>query len=697
MFLCFGVAAAAQVPPPADPPVPQNTAPPTPVAPGNVPSLPAPTQVSPGSVPAMPPASPTDVAPTAPVPQQKPSAPNTNPPPYRDPLEQPIVVAPPTSAPGAAPGTPGASAPPVQVAMPAPSTVGSISSLPAFDLAEERPERTDALGSTYIPMDSPIYPMALRLYSLGYLDRLFLSMRPWTRRSLLHAIQESSYDITEDNNDEAMALLARLQTLLQAETPPKGEDRGRIGGLESVYTRMMGIGGTTLRDSYHIGQTLVNDYGRPYEPGFNNVTGFSSVNEWGRFSLYVRGEYQHAPGAAGYSFALSQYLSGVDQIPFPGTNNYQLHQDTLPYGPLGAVNPFRLQEVALSYHLLGHEISFGKTDAWLGPGYGGAMAWSNNAEDVYSFRINRVEPMHIPYLQRIIGPLRYDFMVGPLQGHSYPNAPWVHQVMFAIEPYKDFEFTIQTTGIWGGHGHGCLQADGSISPCNEPITIHTFLKSQFSIGDTTGTQKYSTNDPGARFSSATFSWRLPFLRRDLTLYTDSITHDDDLPVSAPRRAGWRPGLYLSHVPGVPKLDVRAEASYTDYVTLRSANGSGNYFETIQRQGYTNKGFIFGDWVGREGKGGQAWVTYHLGPEDFVQVEYLHKKTAKDFVVYGVTQTQVKVEMTKHLTHDIEADGWLQYESWKAPVYLQGGQSDFIGAVQLTWYPKLRILHSLNGK
>ena len=581
--------------------------------------------------------------------------------------------------------------------MPAPSTVGSVSSMPAFDLAEEPSNRTDALGSAYIPVDSSIYPMALRLYSLGYLDTLSIGVRPWTRRSLLHALEKSSPDITVDGNDEALGILARLEILLQSEVAPRGQERGRVTGLESIYTRFMGVSGTTLRDSYHIGQTINNDYGRPYQPGFNNITGFSSVNEWGRFSLYVRGEYQHSPSAAGYSTALAGYLSSVDLIDYPGTNNYQARPDTIPVGPIAAANPFRLQEATLSFHLLGHEASFGKSDAWLGPGYGGAMAWSNNAENIYSFRINRVEPMHIPYFEKILGTLRYDFFVGALQGHSFPNAPWVHQELFSLSPTANFQFSFQRTGIWGGRGHGCLQPDGSITPCNQPITLHTFLKSVFDINDTTTAEKFSRNDPGARFSSTTFSYRLPFLRRSVTLYADSTTHDDVFPISAPRRAGWRPGIYLSHLPGAPRLDFRAEGVYTDYPTLRSTNGNGNYYEIVQRQGYTNKGFLFGDWIGREAKGGQVWLTYHLSAEDFVQVEYLNKKIAKDFIVYGTTQNQFKVEVLKHFSHDISADAWFQYEHWKAPVYLTGGQNNVTAAVQITWYPKLRTTHDASMK
>ena len=552
---------------------------------------------------------------------------------------------------------------------------------------------TDWLGSTYIPVDSSVYPMALRLYSLGYLDSIFIGSRPWTRRSLLHALSQTAPDITASNDDEAIAILARLQTILAAEGSPQGEDRGRIEGVESVYTRLMGIGGPILRDSFHLGQTINNDYGRPYQSGFNNVTGFSTINEVGRFSLYVRGEYQHAPTAAGYNAALSETISNIDAIPYPGTNNYQLHQDTIPSGPIASQNTFRLQEATLSYHLLGHEASFGKSDAWLGPGYGGAMAWSNNAENIYSFRINRVEPMHIPGFSRIFGPVRYDLFVGSLQGHSAPNAPWVHQQLFSLSPTKDLQISFQRTAIWGGHGHGCLLPDGSVYPCNEPITLHTFLRSFFSVSDVTVPQKLSRDDPGARFSSFTFSYRLPFLRRYLTLYTDSTTHDDVLPISAPRRAGWRPGLYLSHVPRFPKLDLRAEAVYTDYVTHRSVFGQANYYEGVQKQGYTNKGFIFGDWIGREAKGGQAWLTYHLSAEDFVQIEYLRKKNAKDFIPGGTTQDQLKVALRKSFSHSVEADAWVQYEHWIAPIYLPGSQNDVTTAIQITWYPVLRTIHS----
>jgi hypothetical protein len=586
----------------------------------------------------------------------------------------------------------------------APQTAATSSrpSLPPYDF-KTAAAASDNLGSTYIPIDSPLYPMALRLYSMGYLDTAFISMRPWTRRSLVHMLQKSQPDIMDSGNEEAIAILARLKSYLADEAPDATDPSGAIYGLNSVYTRLMGITGDNLRDSFHLGQTLVNDYGRPYAEGFNNITGFSSVNEWGRFSLFVRGEYQHSPSRASYPYAVANQLSCSDLISHCPIGSTFI-QDTIPYGNTQAVDTFALQEANASVLLRHHEISFGKSDAWLGPGYGGAMAYSNNAQDIYSFRINRVEPLHIPLVSRILGPARYDFFVGSLKGHTVPNDPWMHSEMFSFRPTSNFEFAFQRSVIWGGKGPG--------APRHEPITLHTFLKSFFDINDTTAAEKYSRNDPGARFSDFSFSWRLPFLSHYVTLYADSIAHDDVTPVSAPRRAAYRPGVYISQFPRLPNLDFRIEGVSTDTSTLRSLGGFFNYYEIIQQQGYTNKGFIMGDWIGREAKGGQAWLTWHLSPDQFIQIEYLNKKNPKDFIAGGTTQNQFKAEVVKNLTRNLQLDTWFQYERWKAPVYAASpraaqnatgpalyqpnAQNDSTIAAQFTWYPKLKHASTTNG-
>jgi hypothetical protein len=284
--------------------------------------------------------------------------------------------------------------------------------------------------------------------------------------------------------------------------------------------------------------------------------------------------------------------------------------------------------------------------------------------------------------------IRYDFFVGPLKGHNDPVSPWAHAEQISFKPTPNFEFGFERTVIWGGIGH-------------EPVTLGTFWRSFYSISDTTGEEKYSRRDPGARFSAFNFSWRLPYLTKWLTFYTDSETHDDVFPVTAPRRAAYRPGLYLSHFPGAPKLDLRVEAVNTAPNNGQASGGQFMYIEVIQRNGYTNNGQLMGDWAGRENKGGQAWLTYHFSPQEWFQLNYRRDKATSDFIrevngfgttipgttTSGTTQNDFGVELVKRFRRDIELKTKVQYERWLNPIYKTDRQSNTSVTFQLTWYPK----------
>lgn len=537
---------------------------------------------------------------------------------------------------------------------------------------------TSSEGSTYVPMDSWIYPALDRLHSLGYLDSAFLGLRPWTRLAIAHMLEESADRIDNDtNNDEAKEIYLAVLHEVQPDIDNATELNHPNAELESVYTQFRGIGGLPLRDSYHLGQSIVDDYGRPYEAGFNDYTGFSARAQAGRFTLYYRGEFQYAPSAAGYSPALATYLSqNIDAIPI-ATNP---HQDTIPEGPIPTATDSRVMEAIVSYHLLNNEISFGKSDHWMGPDMGASMLWSDNAENIYQFQIDRVEPMRVPLLSRLLGPFRYDFFVGSLKGHTDPEGPWVHIEKINFKPTRNLELGFDRMVIWGGEGH-------------EPITLHTFLHSFFSFSNVPTSEKFSARDPGARFATLDFNYRLPFLRNWVTLYSDGLVHDDVSPLAAPRRAGWHPGIYLARFPGLQKLDLRIEGANTEPTSHYNPDGSpidqGHflYWEIVQKQGPTNKGFLVGDWVGREGEGGQAWLTWHLSPEEDIQFTYRRAKAAKVFLPGGTTQNDFGGTIRKRIGKDFEALGWVQYEGWKAPIYKTGLQSDTTVAAQFTWFPR----------
>ena len=119
-----------------------------------------------------------------------------------------------SQAPQPRPDVPGGVAPPKQAPPPSPppATPSEERSYPAFApyASTGDVQRQDHDGSAYIPLDNWVYPAMTRLYSMGFLDTMFLGMRPWTRRSALHMLQASHDDIVYSNNTEAQEILAKL-------------------------------------------------------------------------------------------------------------------------------------------------------------------------------------------------------------------------------------------------------------------------------------------------------------------------------------------------------------------------------------------------------------------------------------------------------------------------------------------------------
>lgn len=523
---------------------------------------------------------------------------------------------------------------------------------------------TTSSGSAYVPLDSWVYPAFARLIAWGYVDGAFAGLRPWTRLSCVRMLAQSEeFSFSDTNSEEARRILIALkQEFLADYQNATAEVPALHGEVDSVYTRSLGIAGSPLNDSFHFGQTLINDYGRPYQEGVNEIAGFNARLEDGRFSLNVGGEYQYAPGRAAYSDSVRAAIAFMDNNPI------------MPATRVPPVDTFRLIDANLSVNVANHEISVGKSEMWWGPAEGGAFAFSDNAEPIYTLRINRTEPLVVPLFSKLLGPVRYDLFVGPLKGHVSPVGPWIQGQKISFQPSPNFEFGVSRTIVFAGKGH-------------VPLTFGSFWNSFTSFSNVPVDVKFSARDPGDRYSTFDFSYRLPFVRDWVTLYTDSIVHDDVSPLSAPRRAGFRPGVLLSHFPKMPNLDFRAEASYTDFPTSRSFGGQYFFYEAVYHDAYTNKGFLLGDWVGREGKGAQAWLTYHLSAAEMIQISYRNAKSAPDFVPGGTTQNDISLSVVRrwHRTIEVSASG--QMEFWKAPILATGLRTDAALALQIKYLPQ----------
>ena len=186
------------------------------------------------------------------------------------------------------------------------------------------------------------------------------------------------------------------------------------------------------------------------------------------------------------------------------------------------------------------------------------------------------------------------------------------------------------------------------------------------------------------------SYRLPGLRNWVTFYTDSYTDDQLTPVAYFDRSANSAGLYFSHLPKLPKVDLRLEGLYTDN-PIGGAVCCGFYYSNIRyRNGYTNDGNLIGSWVGRDGQGEQAWLTYWRGPRTYVRFRYRHQQVSQQFVPNGGKVNDGGVEAGIWLGRELSISASLQYEKWDFPVLRPGPTSNFTSSVQFTYWPRWRV-------
>ncbi|MGZ4875856.1 MAG: capsule assembly Wzi family protein, partial [Candidatus Angelobacter sp.] len=531
-------------------------------------------------------------------------------------------------------------------------------------------------GSPYVPIDSWVYPAFDRLAAMGVLNSGIAGLRPWTRKECSRLVEEISGEVDESNPDEAWRVYSALAR--EFSTDGKGDDTDYIG-LDSVYARVTSISGPPLTDGYHFGQTIVNDYGRPYQRGTNGLGGFSSTGVAGALAFSVRGEYEHAPSAAGFSQTVQDAIQAAD---FKGPQ---------PASPIPAFNRFRLLDAYLSLNIKGWQTSFGKQTLWLGPTQD-PFLWSNNAEPVYMLRVDQTHPALLPSLLRYLGPLRTQYWVGKLTGQhwvdtqnpalgvesslgrSLPQQPLVNGFKVNFKPTPNFEFGVGRTGMFGGPDF--------------PITASAVKHSLFSASNAFGPGK----DPGDRRSTFDFSYRIPGFRKWLTLYDDSFVEDEISPIGYPRRAAHNPGIYLSQLPGVSHMDLRLEASYTNLPGLiQTPQGGFFYWNTRYLDGYTNKGNILGNAaVGRQGIALRADSTYWVASDKTLQIGY-RSEIADNMFLQGGNLRDIHFKSEWALTPKVSLSSLLQYEWWNFPLLSAGKkQNDFTASFQLTYWPHWRL-------
>jgi membrane-associated phospholipid phosphatase len=525
------------------------------------------------------------------------------------------------------------------------------------------PLSPSSYGSPYVPLDSWVYPIFDRLAALGKIHSEILGQRPWTRMECAQLTEEAA-DKTDWSSDGSLVRsfgVPELEKEFRWELDALERGSNTQAQVESTYTRTTYIDGPPLNDSYHFGQTLTNDFGRPYQEGLNNVTGFSAYGTQGRFSLYFRGEYQHAPSAPAYSLPVRQAIATVDQNPLQ------------PAIPVEQTDRFAVLDTYIGTAMNNWQFTFGKQSLWWGTARGGAFLFSDNAEPIYMFRATQMSSFKLPWIFGYLGPMKLDFFFGKLSGNQFPARPLIHGEKISFKPTPNLELGFSRTSEFGGVGR--------------PMTLGAIWHSYIAY---TSSVNYGQNEnPGKRTGGFELNYKIPFVRDWLTIYADSLTADDPNPIDAPRRAALNAGLYMPKLPWIPKLDLRFEGIYTDTPTGNNPQQGGQYvyWELFYHDLYTNKGNLIGNWLGRDGSGYQGWTTYWFSPRNSLQFGFRHAKVDGHFIPGGETINDGSVNLNLHVRDAWTITTGLQYERWVAPLLASTPQTNWTSSVGITYWPK----------
>jgi membrane-associated phospholipid phosphatase len=539
--------------------------------------------------------------------------------------------------------------------------------------AEGKQRDADYMASTYIPLDSWIYPAFDRLAVLGYIPSEIIAIRPWARMEGARLVLEAQEHIVEPDAHPGTVveeILGQLREEFAFELQAL-EGHANVGvQLESAYFRATPIEGKPLRDSFDFAQTIYDDYGRPYGQGFNAVAGVSTRAEAGPVAFYFRGEYQYSSGMAPYTPSVSQQIASFNSLPV----------NSVPIFP--EQSRFRTIEAYVALDVHNWQLSFGQQSLYWSPAFGGSLMQSNNAQPMVMLRLSRTVPYELSGPLAWLGKIRNTVFVGalpnynyvrgpyptfqPLYGNPYQNInpiPYTWGDKLALKMTENLEVGVGLTVVWAGFGR----------PANGQTWLHTF--------STQGNAQ--ALDPGKRYTGINMSYRLPKLRDKAIFYVDAMANDEPNPIAYPQDSAFNPGLYFPRLPKLQNLDLRLEGVYTNIIGYP---GTAPYYSNVHyAQGFTTYWQLMGDWVGRQGDGWQATSTYWWSATRKLQVSYRRQYNDK-VLLGGGGLNDFGASLSWNVHRDWFFSGSMQYERWKFPLLASTPQSNIATQFQVTYWP-----------
>lgn len=518
-------------------------------------------------------------------------------------------------------------------------------------------------GSSFVPLDSWVYPAFDRLAALGYVSAGYQGIKPWTREQcyqlLLDADESAGYGNSNHSNvdDQITELLLALHhEFSREESAHSGVNQS--AEIESVYTRVLSASGSVLDDGFHFGQTIAYDFGRPFRQGTNLITGASASGTYGSLFFYVRGEYQQSPSSPALSNSEIQFIADRDHVTPPAAT------------PFSSIHQFQLLDAYVGTNIHGLQVTFGNQSLSWGPGAGGSLLLSDNADPFPMLRLTPIAPVEIPYLSKILGPFHIEDFFGRLSGHPGSNEPWIYGQKVAFKPFRSLEFSYGRTTMIGGPIH--------------PLTTGRFLNSFFGRVDS------STNSvPGDSRTSIDWTWRLPGMHDWVTFYGELENDDDLIPFQNLTKSVVRPGIYLPHLPFLPKWELHFEYTSSTVPGRASfqSHGGLNYWNLEYPAGYTNDGGLLGNVVGREGVTMQGWARYWMSSRRALDLSWKQSRVFDDYVPGGGKWQDYQAAYSITLHSGLYLKSSIQLEHiFSYPLLFAGSKNNVVASLELGFLP-----------
>ena len=540
------------------------------------------------------------------------------------------------------------------------------------DGANDAPRDPARMGSPFVPLDSWIYPALERLAAFGYVSTAFAGMKPWTRLACAEFVDEAGDELAGGEGGGAdlalVSLEGRLQEEFARESRLRDGQRNLSARIESAYLRGVSISGPALTDSYHFGQTVAYDFGRPFERGTNGQAGGAVSMTDGAFAFYVRAEYQHAPAAPALSEEARQAIAAADDNPVsPGLG-------------ANAINRPRLLDTYLTLdlgalHLENWQLTAGRESRSWAPGLGGSFLLSDNAEPFDMIELANPEGVRLPFFLKFLGPARIDQFVGRLGGRTDHANPWVYGQKISFHPLRSLEIGYGRMTTLGGRG-------------GDPFTSRNFLLSLF--GQLSPALR---SVPGDSDNEMDWTFYVPKVRHALVFYGEVYAEDDFIAWVRPSAYPFRPGIYLTRIPGLPKLDLHVEAASTEAPGWHGVNGGNNgqfiYFDSTYHEADTNRGFLLGNTVGRMGQAIEGWLTYWASPGNTFQFSCKSSSVDAAFLPGGGAWQDYGVRHEIHLGSGFYMKSQVQYEHIaRYPLLFPGPRNNLTAWIEIGLLPRI---------